>query len=139
MSTTLYTANVHVTGGRQNGRAVSSDGELDVHLERPNMIGRDLHGTNPEQLFAAGYAACFIGALTGAFNRAKMAIPSDVAIDSAVSLLQNDGVYTIGVTLTVSLPGVEHDKAVELVHDAHQNCPYSNATRGNIDVERVVK
>lgn len=139
MSAPIYTANVHVTGGRQNGRAISSDGELDIHLERPNMVGRDLHGTNPEQLFAAGYAACFMGALTRAFANAKMTIPADVSIDSEVSLLPQGDVFNIGVTLNVNLPGVDHDKGVELVHAAHQICPYSNATRGNVDVQLVVR
>lgn len=138
MSAPVYTAQVHVTGGRQNGRAISSDNELDVRLERPNMVGRDLHGTNPEQLFAAGYAACFIGALTRAFKNAGQTIPPDVSIDSEVSLLPQGEVFNIGVTLKVSLPGIEHDAALELVKAAHLICPYSNATRGNVDVHLEV-
>jgi Ohr subfamily peroxiredoxin len=138
MSAPVYTAQVHVTGGRQNGRAISSDGELDIRLERPNMVGRDLHGTNPEQLFAAGYAACFIGALTRAFANAGKTIPSDVSIDSEVSLLPQGDVFNVGVALKVTLPGIEREEALNLVHAAHQICPYSNATRGNVDVQLSV-
>jgi Ohr subfamily peroxiredoxin len=137
MSTPIYTAQVHVTGGRANGRAISSDGELDIHLERPAMIGKDLHGTNPEQLFAAGYAACFMGALTRAFANAELRMPADIAIDSEVSLLPKGDVFTVGVSLKVSMPGIDHDAGEKLLHDAHQICPYSNATRGNIDVELI--
>jgi Ohr subfamily peroxiredoxin len=99
------------------------------------MVGRDLHGTNPEQLFAAGYAACFIGALTRAFANAGKSIPSDVAIDSDVSLLPKGEVFTVSVVLNVSLPGVDRDEAQRFLDAAHQICPYSNATRGNIDVQ----
>lgn len=138
MSSPIYTAHVHVTGGRQNGRAVSSDGELDIHLERPAMVGKDLHGTNPEQLFAAGYAACFMGALNRAFNNAGGRMPEGVSIDSEVSLLPLSDVFTIGVTLKINLPGIDHDAGVEIAKAAHMICPYSNATRGNIDVELIV-
>lgn len=134
MAKTLYTAEAHVTGGRAEGHGVSSDGQLDVQLRRPEEMGGEGDGTNPEQLFAVGYAACFEGALGTAARRLK-AEPSDVAIDSKVSLVTTeDRGFTVAVTLDVTLDGVEGDQAVEIVRSAHAICPYSNATRGNVDV-----
>jgi osmotically inducible protein OsmC len=135
MANTLYTAKAHVTGGRSEGRGATSDGALEVDLRLPTEMGGNGGGTNPEQLFAVGYAACFEGALGVVARRAK-AETGDVAIDSEVSLTPNsDGGFFLGVTLNVTLPGIEDAAtAVELVRSAHQVCPYSNATRGNIEV-----
>lgn len=135
MANTIYTAKAHVTGGRAEGHGRTSDGELDVQLRLPAEMGGSGGGTNPEELFAVGYAACFEGALGVVARRAKVE-PGDVAIDSEVSLSPDGkGGFVLGVTLNVTLPDVaDADTAVQLVHDAHQVCPYSNATRGNIDV-----
>jgi osmotically inducible protein OsmC len=130
MAKEIYTAQATVTGGRQEGHGRSSDGELDVQLRPPGEGG----GTNPEQLFAVGYAACFEGAL-GAVARRQKAEVGDASIESKVTLLTGeDRSFNIAVTLDVSLPQVSDDDAVQLVAAAHQVCPYSNATRGNIDV-----
>jgi Ohr subfamily peroxiredoxin len=131
---TVYTAEATVTGGREHGHGRSSDGELEVTLRPPGQGG----GTNPEQLFAVGYAACFEGAL-GAVARRERAELGEVSIDSRVSLVaQDDRTYGIAVTLDVSLPGVEDGAAAQrLVEAAHRVCPYSNATRGNIEVQLV--
>jgi Ohr subfamily peroxiredoxin len=131
----IYTAEAHVTGGRADGHGRSSDGALEVDLRTPEEIGGSGGGTNPEQLFAVGYAACFESAL-GAVGRRLRQEVGDVAIDSKVMLLPTEGrAYKLGVALDVSLPSVDDpDQAVELVRAAHQVCPYSNATRGNIDV-----
>ncbi len=135
-----FTAIATATGGR-NGHTATDDGMVSVDLSVPKAMGGPgkPNTATPEQLFAAGYAACFMGALTRAFANAKMTIPADVSIDSEVSLLPQGDVFNIGVTLNVNLPGVDHDKGVELVHAAHQICPYSNATRGNVDVQLVVR
>jgi osmotically inducible protein OsmC len=131
----IYTAEAHVTGGRAEGHGRSSDGALEVDLRAPEEMGGSGGGTNPEQLFAVGYAACFESAL-GAVGRRLRQEVGDVAIDSKVMLLPTkDRAYKLGVALAVSLPSVDDpDQAVELVRAAHQVCPYSNATRGNIDV-----
>ncbi len=131
----IYTAEAHVTGGRAEGHGRSSDGALDVELRTPEEMGGSGGGTNPEQLFAVGYAACFESALGAVGRRLKLEV-GDVAIDSKVMLLPTeDRAFKLGVALAVSLPSVDDpDKAVELVRAAHQVCPYSNATRGNIDV-----
>jgi Ohr subfamily peroxiredoxin len=135
MADKLYTANAHVTGGRAQGHGRSSDGALEVDLRLPTEMGGTGGGTNPEELFAVGYAACFEGALGVVARRAK-ADPGDVAIDSAVSLSPNsEGGFVLSVGLDVTLPGIsDTTSAVELVRAAHAVCPYSNATRGNIDV-----
>ena len=132
---TIYTAEAHVTGGRAEGHGRSSDGALEVELRMPEEMGGNGGGTNPEQLFAVGYAACFESAL-GAVGRRLRQEVGDVAIDSKVMLLPTEGrAFKLGVALAVSLPSVDDpDQAVELVRAAHQVCPYSNATRGNIDV-----
>jgi Ohr subfamily peroxiredoxin len=131
----IYTAEAHVTGGRAEGHGRTSDGALDVDLRAPEETGGSGGGTNPEQLFAVGYAACFESAL-GAVARRRRQEAGDVAIDSRVLLLPTeDRRFKLAVALAVTLPSVDDpDEAVELVRAAHQVCPYSNATRGNIDV-----
>jgi osmotically inducible protein OsmC len=132
----IYTARARVAGGRV-GTAKSDDGQIDLKLDRPIEMGGKGNGTNPEQLFAVGYAACFIGALRVVAGKRHIRIPEDLAIDSAVSFgpLKGDAEgFGIAVAMTVHLPGIERATAEELVHRAHQVCPYSNATRGNIDV-----
>jgi Ohr subfamily peroxiredoxin len=126
----LYTARAHTTGGR-DGASRSDDGRLDVTLSSPGGAGA---GTNPEQLFAAGYSACFIGALKAVGGMQKVAIPQDVAVDAEVDLGPITGGYGIAVRLQVHLPGMERAQAQALVDAAHQVCPYSNATRGNVSV-----
>lgn len=135
MSKVLYTAQAHVVGGREAGHGKTSDGRLEVDLRLPSeMGGTDDAGTNPEQLFAVGYAACFEGAL-GAVARRRKVEPTDVAIDSKVMLLPTEERgFKLAVELDVSLGGISQDVAEQLVADAHHVCPYSNATRGNIDV-----
>ncbi|HWG08955.1 MAG TPA: organic hydroperoxide resistance protein [Solirubrobacteraceae bacterium] len=135
MSKALYTAEAHVTGGRANGHGRTSDGALEVDLRLPKEMGGEGGATNPEELFAVGYAACFEGALGTVARRAKLET-GDVAIDSKVSLITTEErAFTIEVELHVSLPSIEDPQAaVELVRSAHKVCPYSNATRGNIDV-----
>jgi len=135
MANTIYTAEAHVTGGRANGHGRSSDGVLEVDLRLPEEMGGQGGGTNPEQLFAVGYAACFEGALGVAGRRAKVET-GDVGIDSKVSLSPNgEGGFGLGVVLDVTLPSVsDPETAKEVVRLAHKVCPYSNATRGNIEV-----
>jgi osmotically inducible protein OsmC len=135
MAKTLYTAEATVTGGRSNGHGVTSDGALDVQLRRPVEMGGEGGGTNPEQLFAIGYAACFEGALGVAGRRERVKV-GDVSIVSRVTLgPTEDRGYGIGVELDVTLPQVgDPEQAVRIVEEAHKVCPYSNATRGNIDV-----
>ena len=135
MANRLYTAKAHVTGGRMAGHGRTSDGELEVDLRIPTEMGGPGGGTNPEELFAVGYAACFEGALAVVGRRAK-AETGDVAIESSVSLLPDGkGGFKLEVGLDVSLPSVpEQATAAELVSAAHKVCPYSNATRGNIEV-----
>jgi osmotically inducible protein OsmC len=135
MGKKLYTAEAHVTGGRIAGHGRTSDGVLEVDLRTPPEMGGEEPGTNPEQLFAVGYAACFEGALAAVARRGKLEV-GDVEIDSKVDLVTGeDRSFTIAVELAVTLPSVEDDQALELVEAAHRVCPYSNATRGNIDVK----
>jgi Ohr subfamily peroxiredoxin len=130
----LYTATATATGGR-DGRAVSSDAILDVKLATPRELGgQGGAATNPEQLFAAGYSACFIGALKFVAGQKKLALPADTSITGKVGIGQIPGGFGLEVELDVSLPGLEQAAAEELVAAAHQVCPYSNATRGNIEV-----
>lgn len=138
LTRTLYTARATVTGGRA-GHGRSSDGELEVDLRPPTEMGGDGGGTNPEQLFAVGYAACFQSALGGVARREKLDV-SDSIVNASVELGQVDGhAYGLAVTLEVLLPSIDQQAAERLVEAAHQVCPYSNATRGNIDVTlRVV-
>jgi lipoyl-dependent peroxiredoxin len=132
----VYTAKAHVIGGRQNGHGRTSDGLLDVQLRVAPELGGDGGGTNPEQLFAVGYAACFEGALMVAARRQRLDV-ADVAIESQVTLTATeDRRFVLGVGLDVTLPSVEDpEQAIALVKAAHEVCPYSNATRGNIDIE----
>ena len=127
----LYTANAHTTGGR-DGAGKTSDGRLDVKLSSPGTSGT---GTNPEQLFAVGYSACFIGAIKAVAGMKKIAVPEGVAVDAEVDLGPTTHGYGIAVRLKVTLPGMEREAAQALVDAAHGVCPYSNATRGNIPVE----
>lgn len=135
MGKALYTAEAHVVGGRINGHGRTSDGALEVDLRIPNELGGEGGGTNPEQLFAVGYAACFEGALMTVARRTNEET-GDAAIDSKVMLVTTeDRGFTVAVELDVTLPSVEDpQKAIELVRAAHKVCPYSNATRNNIDV-----
>ena len=135
MANTIYTAEAHVTGGRANGHGRTTDGVLEVDLRLPPEMGGEGGGTNPEELFAVGYAACFEGALGVVARRAKLEA-GDVGIDSKVSLSPDGkGGFQLAVELDVSLPSVEDQQAAkDLVKAAHQVCPYSNATRGNIEV-----
>ena len=127
----LYTARTHVVGGRDHGVAHSSDGQLDVRLSPP---GSGRPGTNPEQLFAAGWSACFEGALAHVARTRRIALPADPAIDAEVDLNMADDGFFLRARLNVALPGLDRDVAQALVEEAHQVCPYSKATRGNIDV-----
>jgi len=127
----LYTAKTHTTGGRGNGVSRSSDGHLHIHLSTPGTEGT---GTNPEQLFAAGWSACFEGAMGIAARRMKIILPLDSAIDAEVDLCLSEGAYFLQARLNISLPGVEREAAQALVDSAHQTCPYSKAIRGNVDV-----
>ncbi len=132
MAKVVYTAEATVTGGREHGHGKTSDGALEVQLRPPTEGG----GTNPEQLFAIGYAACFEGALGVAARRAQVEV-GDASIDSQVSLVSTDDRgYTVAVELDVTLPQVQDaEEAKKIVAAAHQICPYSNATRGNVDVK----
>ncbi len=130
----LYTAKAHTTGGR-DGASRTDDGRLDIKLSSPGTSGT---GTNPEQLFAAGYAACFIGAIKAVAGMQKITLPADLAIDSSVDLGKVGQAYGIAAQLNVSLPGMDREAAQKLVDAAHQVCPYSNATRGNIEVTLTV-
>ncbi len=135
MAKTIYTAEAKVTGGRANGHGRTTDGALDVQLRLPEEMGGQGGGTNPEQLFAVGYAACFEGAL-GAVARREKAEVGDVSIDSQVSLLPtSERGFKLAVELDVTLPQVDDALAAKLVAAAHHVCPYSNATRGNIEVK----
>ncbi len=126
----LYTAKAHTTGGR-DGASRTDDGRLDVTLSSPGTAGT---GTNPEQLFAAGYSACFIGAMKAVAAKMKATLPADLSIDAEVDLGPIPNAYGIAVRMNVSLPGMDKVAAQALIDAAHQVCPYSNATRGNIDV-----
>jgi Ohr subfamily peroxiredoxin len=135
MANPIYTAEAHVTGGRIDGHGKTSDGNLEVDLRLPKELGGEGGGTNPEELFAVGFASCFESALGVVGRRAREEV-GDVAIDSKVMLLPTEQRgFNLAVELDVSLPSVDDQaKAVEIVRAAHQVCPYSNATRGNIDV-----
>jgi Ohr subfamily peroxiredoxin len=128
----LYTAKTHTTGGRDGGSSRTSDGRLDVKLSIPGTSG---NGTNPEQLFAAGWSACFLGAIKIVAGQMKVRLPADTSIDAEVDLGTTNGSYLIQARLNVNLPGIEPQVAQALVDAAHQECPYSKATRGNINVE----
>ncbi|MDC8013436.1 organic hydroperoxide resistance protein [Tahibacter soli] len=134
----LYTAHATATGGR-DGKAVSSDGVLDVKLTTPRELGgAGGEGTNPEQLFAAGYSACFIGALKFVAGKEKVALPADTSIEGSVGIGPIATGFGIEAELRIRAPGVPRETLEALVAKAHVVCPYSNATRGNIDVKLVV-
>ncbi|QGZ40518.1 Ohr subfamily peroxiredoxin [Pseudoduganella flava] len=134
----LYRAQSKSTGGRE-GKSVSNDGVLDVKLTTPKELGGNgAVGTNPEQLFAAGYSACFIGALKFVGGRDKIAVPADTSIDATVGIGPIPTGFGIEVELKISLPGLDRETAEKLVQAAHIVCPYSNATRGNIDVTLTI-
>ncbi|MEG0537815.1 MAG: organic hydroperoxide resistance protein [Comamonas sp.] len=126
----LYTAHAHTTGGRE-GASRTNDGKLDIQLSPPGGSGA---GTNPEQLFAAGYSACFIGALKAVAARQKINLPQDLSVDAEVDLGPVGQAFGIAVRMHIHLPGMDKTQAQQLVDTAHQVCPYSNATRGNIPV-----
>jgi Ohr subfamily peroxiredoxin len=139
MTKTLYTAEATVTGGRKEGHGRTSDGNLEVDIRPPKEIGGDGTGTNPEQLFAVGYAACFESALSLVAQRMKIGA-DDASIDSKVHLQPTDDRgFKLAVEMDVTLPSIDDaEQAIELVRTAHKVCPYSNATRGNIDVAFTV-
>ena len=130
----LYTAHVHTTGGR-DGRAVSDDGLLDVKLNPPKTLGGQASATNPEQLFAAGYSACFIGALKYHAGQRKIGLPGDLAVDTSVDIGPAGVGFGLAVRMKVSLPGMDPAVAQQLLDAANETCPYSRATRGNIPVD----
>ncbi len=135
LDTVLYTAHAHTIGGR-DGQSKTDDGRLSVTLSSPGTAGT---GTNPEQLFAVGYSACFIGAIKAVAGMQKITVPEGTSIDASVDLGKIPAGYGIAVRLDVSLPGMERAAAQALIDAAHQVCPYSNATRGNIDVTLALK
>jgi Ohr subfamily peroxiredoxin len=128
----LYTAKAHTTGGREGGASRTSDGRLDVKLSVPGAPG---DGTNPEQLFAVGWSACFLSAVKLVAGKMKVKLPAELAIDPEVDLCSGDDGYSLRARLNVSLPGVDRQVARTMLDTAHQTCPYSKATRGNIAVE----
>jgi len=135
----LYQARAKAIGGRDEGHAASSDGALDVQLTRPRELGGPGGtGTNPEQLFAAGYSACFLSAMKFVARRDKIAIPADASVESTIGIGAIPSGFGIEAELRVSLPGLPRSEAEALVEKAHIVCPYSNATRGNIDVRLMV-
>jgi Ohr subfamily peroxiredoxin len=127
----LYTGKTHTTGGRE-GASKSSDDNLNVKLTSP---GSSRPGTNPEQLFAAGWSACFIGAMGIAAGKLNIKLPAETAVDAEVDLVVTDGAYSLQARLNISLPGLDTEVAKALATEAHNTCPYSKATRGNINVE----
>lgn len=130
-SRVLYTAKVHVTGGRE-GTAQSEDGRLDIRLSNPGTTGA---GTNPEQLFAAGWSACFIGAIKHNASRLEIPVPNETAVHAEVDLANGDHGFSLQARLHVSLPGLTFEQAKTVIEAAHETCPYSKATRNNINVE----
>ena len=137
----VYTAYAHTVGGRGGGSSKTDDGRLEVTIDSPKaMGGNDGPGTNPEQLFAVGYSTCFLGAIKAVARKESITVPDDASIDAAVSFGENakGAGFNIAVELKISLPGFEGAQAEDLVEKAHQICPYSNATRGNVDVTLTV-
>lgn len=131
MKKVLYTGKTHTTGGRE-GISHSSDDQLNIKLSSP---GTSRPGTNPEQLFAAGWSACFIGAMGIAAGKLNIKLPAETAVDAEVDLCVAEGEYSLQARLNVSLPGIDSEAAKKITEMAHQTCPYSKATKGNIDVE----
>jgi len=127
----LYTGKTRTSGGRE-GHSISSDGRLNLELSSPGSTG---NGTNPEQLFAAGWSACFIGAMGIAAGKLKVSLPKDLAVDTEVDLVMAGGEYSLQARMQINLPDVDEKIARQIVDQAHQTCPYSKATRGNISVE----
>jgi lipoyl-dependent peroxiredoxin len=135
----LYTAHATSIGGRGDGTARSSDGHVDVKIAHPKELGGNGQGTNPEQLFAAGYSSCFLGAMKVVAGQQKLALPRESSIAAEVDFGPRvGGGYGVGVRMAISVPGMDKAKVQEIVTAAHQLCPYSNATRGNIDVTLTV-
>lgn len=128
--TVLYTAETHTTGGRQ-GESYSSDGNLDIQLTAPGAGG---NGTNPEQLFAAGWSACYLSAMGLVAGNKKVKLPAETAVDAEIDLVNTDGAFSLQARLKVSIPGVDRETAQAIIDGAHEVCPYSKATRGNIPV-----
>lgn len=128
----LYTGKTHTTSGGRDGAARSTDGRLDIQLSSPGTAGT---GTNPEQLFAAGWSACFIGAMGLAAAAKQIKLPADLAVDAEVDLVTDTGAYFLQARLNVYLPGIERDIAQALVDTAHQTCPYSKLSKGNMNVQ----
>ena len=128
----LYTAKTHTTGGREGGASRTSDGRLDVKFTH---LGTPGNGTNPEQLLAAGWSSCFLSAVKIVANQMKVRLQTDPVIDAEIDLCTGDDGYSLRARLTVSMPGVDHEVAQSILDGAHQTCPYSKATRGNIGVE----
>ena len=126
----IYTGKTHTTGGR-DGISQSSDNRLEIELSSPGTSGK---GTNPEQLLAAGWSACFLGAMGLAAGKLNIKLPAETAIDTEIDLGTGQGGYFLRSRLHISLPGIDHELAQSIVDEAHQTCPYSKATRGNIDV-----
>ena len=133
----LYTAHAHTTGGR-DGASASDDGLLNVNLSPPKAMGGAGTGTNPEQLFAAGYSACFMGAMKHVAGMKKITVPADASIDASIDIGPIPAGFGIAAKLVINLPGMDRAVAQDLIDTAHGVCPYSNATRGNIDVELVL-
>lgn len=136
MTDAIYTARAHAVGGRE-GAAKTDDGHLDVKLGYPKSMGGNGEGTNPEQLFAAGYGACFLGAL-GLVARGQGVKLGEHSLDVEVDLIKDDVSFHVGARLTLNAPGLDRETAEKLLHTAHEVCPYSKATRGNIEVELKV-
>jgi lipoyl-dependent peroxiredoxin len=132
----IYTGAVRTTGGREGGASRSSDGRLDIRLSVPGLPGT---GTNPEQLLAAGWSACYFSAIKFLAGQKKIRLPADAAVDSEVDLGNTDGQYFLRARLTVVLPGVDPNVARQLAEAAHLQCPYSKATHGNIEVVTTIK
>jgi Ohr subfamily peroxiredoxin len=131
----LYTAKVHTAGGRANGVALSDDGHLNIRLSTPGSGGP---GTNPEQLFAGGWSACYEGAMDIVANKLKITLPRETAIDAEVDLCLTGADFSIQARLNVSLPGLDRDVAQKLVDLSHETCPYSKAIKGNVDVKTTI-
>ena len=131
-SKVVYTAKTHTTGGREHGVAKSSDGHLDIKLSAPGTNGI---GTNPEQLFAAGWSACFEGALGIAASKKRIALPEDTTIDAEIDLNLDKGEFFLGARLNVSIPGIDREISWALIDAAENICPYSKAIKGNVEVE----
>ncbi len=138
MAETLYTTHAHVTGGRKQGHGRTDDGKLDVDVDLAREMGGKGAGTNPEQLFAVGYAACFLEAVK-LVGRQRGQRVEEANVDSDVELLKDDDGLRLAVALRVHIPGVEREQTQEIVDAAHQMCPYSKATRGNLDVDLRVE